>query len=176
MTKIYIAGPMTGIPDYNRPAFNEYAAKLVTQGHTVLNPATLPDGLEQSEYMDICLAMVRACDELHALTGWQESAGATVEIHYARKIGKTVNEVGAVQPVDPTLEFIRRHVAEWPSDDVEGVFLDYDGEIRFTDNSEYDIWPTEKPTLDELWFARKLRDVGRFECNVYTREKWEGSK
>lgn len=46
MTKIYIAGPMTGIPDYNRPAFNEYAAKLVEQGHTVLNPATLPDGLE----------------------------------------------------------------------------------------------------------------------------------
>lgn len=90
MTKIYIAGPMTGIPDYNRPAFNEYAAKLVAQGHTVLNPATLPDGLEQSEYMDICLAMVRACDELYALPGWEDSLGASVEYDYACKIGKVV--------------------------------------------------------------------------------------
>ncbi|HED2900646.1 TPA: DUF4406 domain-containing protein, partial [Citrobacter freundii] len=54
--KIYIAGPMTGIPKYNRPAFHFEAIRLASEGHVVLNPATLPDGLSQPEYMDICLA------------------------------------------------------------------------------------------------------------------------
>ncbi|MDP4455455.1 DUF4406 domain-containing protein, partial [Escherichia coli] len=54
--KIYIAGPMTGYPDYNRAAFNAKASELMAEGHIVLNPAMLPGGLCQSEYMDICLA------------------------------------------------------------------------------------------------------------------------
>ena len=55
--KIYIAGPMTGYPDYNRAAFNAKASELMSEGHIVLNPAVLPGGLCQSEYMDICLAL-----------------------------------------------------------------------------------------------------------------------
>lgn len=45
MTIIYIAGPISGIKDRNRPLFNMVAAELSDQGHSVLNPATLPDGL-----------------------------------------------------------------------------------------------------------------------------------
>lgn len=169
MTKIYIAGPMTGIPDYNRPAFNEYAAKLVTKGHTVINPATLPDGLERSEYMDICLAMVRACDELHALPGWEASAGATVEVHYARTIGKTVNEVGAVQPADPTLEFIRKHVTEWP-EGAETVRIDNDNEICFVNAASHDFFVYEP-------FIFKPKNIeGTLVGYMYTREEWDGSK
>ncbi|WP_149528154.1 DUF4406 domain-containing protein, partial [Escherichia coli] len=37
--KIYIAGPMTGYPDYNRAAFNAKASALMAEGHIVLNPA-----------------------------------------------------------------------------------------------------------------------------------------
>lgn len=47
--KIYIAGPMTGYPDYNRAAFNAKASELTAEGHIVLNPAVLPGGLCQSE-------------------------------------------------------------------------------------------------------------------------------
>lgn len=65
--KIYIAGPMTGYPDYNRAAFNAKASELMSEGHIVLNPAVLPGGLCQSEYMDICLAMVRSADAIYLL-------------------------------------------------------------------------------------------------------------
>ena len=57
MSKIYIAGPMSGLPGFNRPAFHRAAAHIVRRGNVALNPAILPDGLEQAEYMDICLAM-----------------------------------------------------------------------------------------------------------------------
>ena len=63
--KIYIAGPMTGYKDFNRPAFKAYALKLSLDGNVVLNPAVLPDGLEQREYMDICCAMIRCADARH---------------------------------------------------------------------------------------------------------------
>mgnify|MGYP005924762521 CR=1 FL=1 len=52
-----------------------------------LNPATLPDGLSQREYMDICLAMLRCADAIHMLHGWQESEGAVAEHATAKKLG-----------------------------------------------------------------------------------------
>ena len=64
MKKIYIAGPMSGIKDHTRPLFNMVAAEMSEQGHSVLNPATLPDGLSQGQYMQICLPMVAVSDEL----------------------------------------------------------------------------------------------------------------
>ncbi|EFC1820666.1 TPA: DUF4406 domain-containing protein [Escherichia coli] len=88
--KIYIAGPMTGYPDYNRAAFNAKASELMAEGHIVLNPAMLPGGLCQSEYMDICLAMVRSADAIYLLNRWEESVGARAEHALAEKLGLTV--------------------------------------------------------------------------------------
>lgn len=85
--KIYIAGPMTGLHNYNRRAFNRKANQLNALGHSVLNPATLPSGLKESNYMDICLAMIRASNAMYMLDGWQDSQGATTEYHYALKLG-----------------------------------------------------------------------------------------
>lgn len=94
MTIIYIAGPMSGIKDFNRLLFNKVAAELTEQGHSVLNPAALPDGLSQGQYMQICLPMVAVADELVMLPGWERSEGAYIEFCLARKSGKTIRELG----------------------------------------------------------------------------------
>ena len=88
--KIYIAGPMSGLVEFNRPAFMFTAAKLTGRGHTVLNPAILPDGLSQAEYMDICLAMLRCADAIYLLDGWESSLGAVAEKALAEKLGLTI--------------------------------------------------------------------------------------
>lgn len=84
--KTYIAGPMSGIPNCNRLAFCQAARELKQAGDTVLNPATLPDGLTQAEYMCICLSMLQCADKIYMLNGWQESAGACAEYGLARKL------------------------------------------------------------------------------------------
>lgn len=88
--KFYIAGPMTGLPDFNRPAFHNAATRIFEQGHVALNPATLPDGLSQFEYMDICFAMVRAADAIFMLRGWEKSDGAVAEHALAKKLGLSI--------------------------------------------------------------------------------------
>ncbi len=48
--RVYIAGPMTGYENFNREAFHKAEEELKREGHTVLNPAVLPDGLTQPHY------------------------------------------------------------------------------------------------------------------------------
>ncbi len=102
--RIYIAGPMTGYENFNREAFHRAEDALKREGHTVLNPAVLPDGLTQPHYMDICMAMLRCVDAVYMLKGWQQSAGARAELALAEKLGHAVifQEVGIpVKEDDP---------------------------------------------------------------------------
>lgn len=84
--RVYIAGPMTGYENYNRDEFDGAAYKISLSGHTPLNPAALPDGLTQAQYMDICFAMIRAADAIYLLKGYEESKGAMAELAYAEKL------------------------------------------------------------------------------------------
>lgn len=88
--KYYIAGPMTGIADFNRKAFNDASAEVIRQGCVPLNPATLPDGLEQHEYMAICIEMLKVSDGVIMLPGWESSLGAKAEHAIAVKLGKWI--------------------------------------------------------------------------------------
>ncbi|SIR65551.1 protein of unknown function [Aeromonas sp. RU39B] len=90
MAKVYISGPMSGLPDYNRPAFNEEAQRLQAIGHVPLNPAILPDGLTQTEYMQLCMPMLMMAEHVIMLPGWERSAGAFAEHALAIKLGKPV--------------------------------------------------------------------------------------
>ncbi|EGR2141049.1 DUF4406 domain-containing protein [Vibrio cholerae] len=87
MKKIYIAGPMTGLPEFNKPAFFNKEHSLKQDNWIVLNPAILPDGLQHHEYMEICLPMVRVSDAVFMMKGWEDSKGANMEHDYAKDIG-----------------------------------------------------------------------------------------
>lgn len=90
--KVYIAGPMTGLPHFNRPAFQQAAINLSFEKHVPLNPAILPDGLTEADYMAIGLTMLQRAEAIYLLTGWQFSAGARAEHALALKLGLEVIE------------------------------------------------------------------------------------
>lgn len=77
--KVYIAGPMTGLPEHNFPAFNEAEKALRERGFIPLNPAGNPMGLSPADYMRIDLAMVGVSDLVAMLPGWKLSIGANAE-------------------------------------------------------------------------------------------------
>lgn len=85
--KIYLAGKITGDKRY-KAKFREAAKNLEAQGHVVLNPATLPDGLTDADYMRICMAMLEAADLAVFLPDYQESKGAMVEWGWCQRTGK----------------------------------------------------------------------------------------
>tara|TARA_R110000772_G_scaffold123063_3_gene229263 strand:+ start:1384 stop:2298 length:915 start_codon:yes stop_codon:yes gene_type:complete len=96
--KIYISGPMTSHDSFNRPAFNSTSDALSLAGYIVLNPAILPDGLTQAQYMQIDLTMLQCCDAIFMLKNWDDSAGAMAEHALAMKLGlKVIHEVDLCQ-------------------------------------------------------------------------------
>ena len=87
---VYLSGPMTGVKDFNYPEFNWAASVLTNLGFIVLNPATIPVGLEYNQYLDIDMAMVRAATLICVLDGWKKSKGAKAELAYAECLNKPV--------------------------------------------------------------------------------------
>jgi hypothetical protein len=90
--KLYISGPMTGLPDYNRPAFHAEAARLRALGFEVENPAEvkLEGGATWLQYMRIDLKMLLDCDAIVMLEGWHRSLGANIERRLAVSLGLKV--------------------------------------------------------------------------------------
>jgi Domain of unknown function (DUF4406) len=79
---VYIAGPMSGLPDNNYPAFHAAAARLRAAGWQVTNPAenTPPNSSPTwSDWMALSLPQVRAASLVALLPGWEHSQGARDE-------------------------------------------------------------------------------------------------
>jgi len=97
MKRIYIAGPMTGLPEFNYPAFNRAAAALRAQGHHVENPAENPAPAcgSWAGYMRLALPQLCTCDAVHRLPGWKQSRGARLESFVARVLGLEVQDFDA---------------------------------------------------------------------------------
>jgi hypothetical protein len=95
MTKprIYIAGPMTGLPEFNYPAFNAAAAAWRADGWDVVNPAEEHDGktdLPYEEYVKVDIPQIASCDALAVLPGWngKGARGSVWERYIAEYIYK----------------------------------------------------------------------------------------
>jgi hypothetical protein len=109
--KVYLAGPMRGIPNFNFPAFAIAAAKLRWEGHTVFSPAELvnehhgadisagntagDEDLATKQYgfngrgafADELNWICREADAIALLPGWEKSKGATAERAAALALG-----------------------------------------------------------------------------------------
>lgn len=95
--RIYIAGPMTGYPEFNFPAFYAAAAEFEAMGWIVANPADKDSektlsGFETGDakaavkggfnfreaYLWDCEKVING-DAIYMLKGWQKSVGAVGE-------------------------------------------------------------------------------------------------
>lgn len=93
--KIYLAGPMTGLPEFNYPAFHAVARHLRGLGHEVENPAENPEPPCKSweGYMRLAVAQLARCDTVALLPGWLASRGARLEHRLAVALGLRVMNV-----------------------------------------------------------------------------------
>lgn len=120
--KVYLAGPMTGYPKFNYPAFDVAAKSLRGQGHEVESPAELdephvfeavlasPDGdvaaLKEAtgegfgDFLarDIRIVADVSVDGVVVLPGWEVSRGANLEVQVANGLGKPVLSYPSLQP------------------------------------------------------------------------------
>lgn len=96
--RIYIAGPMSGIPEYNFPAFHAATKAWRDAGWEVVNPAELDEtidgfdakkdtALSHEHYMRRDIPEVAKCDAVALLPGWENSRGANNEITVANMCG-----------------------------------------------------------------------------------------
>lgn len=90
--RVYVAGPMSGLPDLNYPAFNETAARLRAKGWHVENPAENPEphvdvGCHWTAYMRMGISQLMTCHAIYLLPGWEQSKGAALEYLIAQRLG-----------------------------------------------------------------------------------------
>ena len=95
--RVYVAGPMTGLPEWNYPAFNAAARDLRALGFDVSNPVEVDhaaghdvnrDGPQSHrDYMRRDLPEVLSCDAIVVLAGWENSKGARIEVGVAVECG-----------------------------------------------------------------------------------------
>ena len=93
--KIYIAGKMRGIPEYNYPLFNKVDDILTEMGHDVVNPAKLQEDttLSFEAYMKVDLPALMSCEAIGVLDGWQDSVGGNRELIVATAIGLATYQI-----------------------------------------------------------------------------------
>ena len=98
--KVYISGPMSGIEDYNFPAFQAAHRKILDFGDTPINPHDIGKYAEQHPgfkqmteqeqyniYMRYDISCMMLCDLVVLLPGWENSRGAMLEKSIAESVG-----------------------------------------------------------------------------------------
>ncbi len=109
-TCCYIAGPMRGYAEFNRPAFEEARAYLCGFHDRVISPwdkkvesnfpstsefAGLPydesNRLMRAALAEDCRLIAEDSTHMHMLRGWEKSAGAVVEWHLAKALDLSIS-------------------------------------------------------------------------------------
>ena len=137
--KVYIAGPMRGLPGWNFPAFDAAETRWRSAGHQPFSPAqidrVLQYGPEDGEsiahlrhVIQLDLACVLNSDAIALLPGWQRSRGATAELSLALFLGLGVYDAVTLQPIHVTptpwaeIAVTVKPLNEWPYQDWDPVW------------------------------------------------------
>ena len=98
MKRIYLAGPMSSLPELNFPAFNAEAARLRGMGFDVVNPAELctDPHARWADCMRVDIASLVTCDGLAMLPGSAFSRGALLERYIAEQLDMLVFEAECI--------------------------------------------------------------------------------
>jgi len=147
--RVYIAGPMTGIKDYNFPAFNAMADKMRAAGWHVENPADhgLVPGAEWGDYLRYDIGCLASCEAIMLLPGWTASRGARLEVSIAKELGVAFMYADGAEHA-PAIE------RQEPCCVVEHGPFDDDGApqwVRVVTLGDYDLENIPDGTL--LWMA-----------------------
>jgi hypothetical protein len=87
--RVYLAGPMTGLPALNHPAFHDAAARMRARGIDVVNPAEIikDGGMAWTDCMRRDIPQLLTCEAIALLPGWDTSRGAQLEYTIAAGLG-----------------------------------------------------------------------------------------
>lgn len=87
--RLYLCGPITGLPNHNREAFNDAESALLSAGFDVFNPTKngVPVDAPWEQHMRADIAQMMACDGLAVLPGAHYSRGARIEMDLAAQLG-----------------------------------------------------------------------------------------
>lgn len=110
----YIAGPMSGYPEHNFPAFYAKAAEQRALGYKVINPAELDDQdgdltKPWDFYLRRDLHFLAECNRIVLLDGWEKSKGAQLEHHIGKTLGfEIVYPNGFVKQFRPAVQVSKK--------------------------------------------------------------------
>lgn len=92
--KVYIAGPVTGVPGY-QIHFAKAEKLLESKGFEAVNPVApgLVAGKGYRYYINRGLRMLEDCDFIAMLPGSERSEGARLELHYATLVGLPIMQI-----------------------------------------------------------------------------------
>jgi hypothetical protein len=102
--RLYVAGPMSGIPHLNHPEFDRITDLLRALGHEVFSPAEKDrewgqdeqaaregrNSLNMTDVLRWDLQKILECDGIVLLPNWRKSEGARLEVIVAISTGRKV--------------------------------------------------------------------------------------
>lgn len=101
MTRVYLSGPITGLPEeeYTRN-FARAEQHYRTAGYEVVNPVKLSQALllekpdaSYEDFMTVDLESLRSCTHIALLAGWENSKGAVREKAEAERLGLEIMRI-----------------------------------------------------------------------------------
>lgn len=106
MHKIYVCGPLSGLPNEQRPALTEEAERLADLGYQPVDPnAFCNDRDSAGRRFHLRFQALTYCDTLALLPGWTECALALLERANAIHLGlRVIAAKGITEPYQESLE------------------------------------------------------------------------